>query len=332
MSAAHEALLHYLSMGWRLVPVPHRTKAPVDIGWDKLEVDVFNLEDVFPLGTLFNVGVRMGAASRWLVDVDLDTPEAVELAPMALCPTWTFGRASRERSHWLYIVPEGIETQRFLGPEVVDADGKKKRPTLLEVRAGEGRAIQTVFPPSTHPSGEAIRWSDDSDGTDSPRIVSAESLRHAVRRLAVATLYARAGKKAEALAWLDRKTPGPRPAVPVDVAAAITRIEGGARQVVVPKSVRAANGATALDDAVRAYNQQHQRPLPRSGGDCPMCGHRNCFGTLPGTTERWCCFSTSHAGGGVASETCHTGDMLDIDAHSEGLSRVELLRRQGFLK
>jgi hypothetical protein len=52
---------------------------------------------------------------------------------------------------------------------------------------GGGKAAQTVFPPSTHPTGEAIRW--DEDGI--PAEVDGNDLDRRVRLLAVSCLIAR---------------------------------------------------------------------------------------------------------------------------------------------
>lgn len=89
----------------------------------------------------------------------------------------------------------------------------------------------------------------------------------------------------------------------------------------------------AIEDAVAAYNRDHARTYPRNGGDCPVCGHKGCFGTQPGTEPpRWSCFSNSHAGAGRKGETCFTGDALDLDAHAAGCSAVDLLKKAGYLK
>src|SRR5262249_49016775 len=74
---------------------------------------------------------------------------------------------------------------------------------------------------------------------------------------------------------------------------------------------------------------------PRSSGRCPLCGHDGCFGLLPGSSDRWFCWSTAHerdgAGVGIRSGRGFHGDVLDIDAHAAKCSRVELLRRRGYL-
>lgn len=87
-----------------------------------------------------------------------------------------------------------------------------------------------------------------------------------------------------------------------------------------------------------------------SRGECPMCGHRECFNILPreqgATYDRWCCHSASHdadAGQhhGRASDdgSRHTGDALDLvlaldDEFPEfetPVARVRLLQREGYL-
>jgi hypothetical protein len=100
--AVREAAEHYLSLGWRIVPVPHAKKAPTMKGWPECQVDTNGLVTAFPEPS--NIGVILGAVSGGLVDIDLDCPEAVELAPESLPDTWLFGRASKPRSHYLYVV------------------------------------------------------------------------------------------------------------------------------------------------------------------------------------------------------------------------------------
>jgi hypothetical protein len=50
-----------------------------------------------------NIGILLGEASGGLVDVDLDTEEAVKLALAFLPDTARFGRPHNVGSHWLYI-------------------------------------------------------------------------------------------------------------------------------------------------------------------------------------------------------------------------------------
>ena len=66
-------------------------------------------------------------------------------------------------------------------------DGKN---TILELRAGgqDGGAHQTVFPPSTHPSGEPIEWHRD---IIAPAVFDAAKLRRRCAYLAIGCLTSR---------------------------------------------------------------------------------------------------------------------------------------------
>lgn len=316
---------HYVGLGWQLVPVPHRSKRPVLEGWQRLRLSADELSA--RLREPGNVGVILGAVSGGLVDVDLDCAEAVQLAPLVLAPTWTYGRPSKPRSHWLYTVPGGADFRKY-----VDRAGGQPV-TMLELRSSrdEGR-LQSVLPPSTHEGGEAIRWSEDADASEAPRVMDAEHLCGLVDKLAVATLYARHGHMLDAIAWL---TGGAPPRVEVGLLLEANRLRGivPSRETAraVTRRLDVARSET-LDAAVEQYNAAHRYEWPRAGGTCPMCGHRECFGTLPQAAGRWACFSAGHPETlGVRGETCMHGDALDVDAHRAGVSRVELLRREGYL-
>jgi hypothetical protein len=91
------------------------------------------------------------------------------------------------------------------------------------------------------------------------------------------------------------------------------------------------SASSDIESAVAQYNRDHAREFPRSDGECPICGHRNCFGRLPDAPGRWACWSASHPEVGIRGERCYHGDVLDIDAHDAGRSRVEHLRAEGYL-
>ena len=152
-----EAVRHYHTMGWAVVPVLFRDKAP---GWNgRPQRDWgafrFGLDQEHHFLAPTNVGVMVGDRSNHLTDVDLDCPEAVELAPRFLPSSWTFGRSGKARSHWLYRA-EGAAFEVFRD---VRRQGDKAAATLVELRAGQDEARQTVFPPSVHrDTGEAIEW------------------------------------------------------------------------------------------------------------------------------------------------------------------------------
>jgi P4 family phage/plasmid primase-like protien len=190
VSAARDWASWFLSQGWVTIPVGYRDKAPLWKDWQAgtLEVAKQAFEKNFPESTPVNVGIVLGAASGGLVDVDLDCPEALELAPIFLPPTITFGRDSTRASHWLYI--SAIDTEKFQDPLRTRKKGDEVaagKAMLVEIRS---TGCQTVFPGSTHVSGEAINFDTDPTKTR-PSEVSSESLRVAVEQLAGACLLAR---------------------------------------------------------------------------------------------------------------------------------------------
>lgn len=312
---ALEAARAYLDLGWRVVLVLPRQKRPALARWQELRLEPADLPRYFCGATPDNVGVLLGEPSGHLADIDLDCAESVELAPRILPPTWTFGRPGRPCSHWIYVA-EGAGSEKFL-------DG---RATLIELRSTGG---QTVFPPSIHPSGEAVAWTEDMDGAEAPTTIDTAALRELAVKLATGTtIYRHAGRVA-ALAWLAG---GQAPALPVEVERAVNAWWGLPRATREPARRPAVQASGELREAVDRYNREHARELPRSGrGECPICGHRECFGALPDSPGRWACFSASHSGAGIQGESCWTGDFLDLDAHASGMEPVELLRREGYL-
>jgi hypothetical protein len=126
-----------------------------------------------------NVGVLLGDASGGLVDVDLDCAEARSFADEFLPPTGcVFGRAGNPRSHRIYICDPVPRTTPF--KDTNEGSGG----SLVEIRAD---GVQTVFPPSMHPSGELVRF--DADGE--PSRVDGPTLARQVAKLAAACLLAR---------------------------------------------------------------------------------------------------------------------------------------------
>ncbi len=149
--------LEYIGRGWAVVPVPFKSKRPAGDAWQNLRVTEADARQWFN-GQAQNVGVLMGAVSGDLADIDLDCAEATAVAPFFLPVTRTFGRASKRCSHWLYKTElaaiEDVATIKF-------TDTQKPAKVILEIRiGGGGKAAQTVFPGSVHPSSEAIEWED----------------------------------------------------------------------------------------------------------------------------------------------------------------------------
>jgi hypothetical protein len=143
------------------VPIPYGSKNPGDIcgpGWQNLRLSEDEIRQRFN-GRPLNIGVLLGEPSGWLVDIDLDCIAAIELASKYLPETPArFGRQSKPLSHWLYRVTSPVKSKQFRS---------KVFGTLLEIRS---TALQTVFPPSVHPSGEEILWQDEARPTEATEI------------------------------------------------------------------------------------------------------------------------------------------------------------------
>jgi hypothetical protein len=194
--------LAYLARGFAVIPVPFRKKKPAIDGWQRLRLTAESAPSYFNGGPQ-NVGILLGPASRGLTDIDLDCAEAVRLAPDFLPVTEaTFGRASKRTSHWEYRTDLADTDKRasiaFREPKTLSSNGKPNM--LLELRIGGGdKGAQTVFPGSTHESGEEILWERHGE----PATISgAELLRSATLTAAAALLvrhYPHEGARHEAV-------------------------------------------------------------------------------------------------------------------------------------
>ena len=168
-TATADLAIEYARRGWRLLRLGHGAKAPTQNGWQNQQpYDDFQIRSLFGLSPV-NIGVLLGEPSGWLIDIDLDHPEAVSLADEYLPPTGAiFGRENKPRSHRLYRVVGEIATHKRRS---------KVAGMIVELRSD---GTQTVFPGSLHPSGELIEW----DTFGEPAEITADDLMAAVDRLA----------------------------------------------------------------------------------------------------------------------------------------------------
>jgi hypothetical protein len=172
MNSSLEVARSYHARGWMPLPIAHQSKNPNRTGWQRFSIKQDELPQFFN-GKPQNIGVLLGKPSGGLADVDLDCAESIALASYFLPSSdAVFGRASRPRSHYLYAITDDSKTVKF-----EDVDGKM----LVELRY---TGCQTIFPGSTHPSGERIEWHTDGE----PSRVSYAELVRAVRRMAAACL------------------------------------------------------------------------------------------------------------------------------------------------
>ncbi|MBF0611888.1 MAG: bifunctional DNA primase/polymerase [Magnetococcales bacterium] len=182
LATIQKSVKSYIAWGASPLPVKPRGKVPWDMksgkalnDWNNFEIGQEQVDDVFCSQDM-NVGVLLGSKSGGLMDVDLDTPEALALAPYFLPKTMTFGHRLKRQSHWLYSVDAPSTTKQFKV-----AEGKP----LLELRGDGG---QTVFPPSIHAEGGMISF----DGEVNHALeIGYDELLALCNRLAAVTLLAR---------------------------------------------------------------------------------------------------------------------------------------------
>lgn len=172
-----DAAREYVRRGWCVVPIPFKQKRAVIKGWEQLRLTDNDLPLYFDQPA--NIGIILGEPSNWLVDVDLDCPEAIELAEQYLPPTSAkSGLPGALNSHWWYYAA-GTETKKHTDP--IDNQ------MIVELRAN---GLQTVVGPSIHP--------DDGSQyeilTGEPAIVPAPMLTACVAALAKAVIEIRHGQ------------------------------------------------------------------------------------------------------------------------------------------
>lgn len=136
-----QALSFFDDLGITYLPLHPRSKKTYDQDWTKKK---YGHAD-FVNGC--NIGIKTGKASGNFMDMDLDWPEAVEIAHYYLPPTkFVFGRKSKPDSHLGYRVTGRSTTVRYQVP----GGGM-----ILELR---GDGCQTMAPWSTHPDGEPVTF------------------------------------------------------------------------------------------------------------------------------------------------------------------------------
>ena len=190
-----EVARQLIARGIMPVPVPPRSKRPVRTEWQRLRMASEQVPDCFAPGD--NIGVLLGEPSGWLVDVDLDCDEAVELADQFLPSTPVVtGRSSRPRTHRWYIC-RGAATKKHCFPGTRDA--------IVELRS---TGHQTLVGPSVHPDDGHVYGMLEGD----PAVVDAADLAARVAALA-AEVGARRSPNRHVATPPGPTTPAPRPDV-----------------------------------------------------------------------------------------------------------------------
>lgn len=181
----------YFEKGWAPIPIEPGQKRPLAglQGWQKLDLAEWPEEKAKRLWAEGQpgVGLLLGKPSGGLVDVDLDSLEAIAIASAALPPTLTSGRETARASHrWYRLADGGVSTTKWVDPVADFRDGGGDRAVLLELRAD---GAQTLVEPSAHPSGEHYEWEGGLD--DVADIADADDFLHNLHLLGAAALLAR---------------------------------------------------------------------------------------------------------------------------------------------
>jgi putative DNA primase/helicase len=236
--------MRYWELGFDTVPVEPRSKVVKIDDWNDPNRRFSDLEEYRGR----NIGIRLGAVSGGLVDVDLDTPDACAVAPYLL-PTTRMRMRKRGKpiAHYFYRCTGAVPTHEQWCRR--DARDRKDRKPVLELRAQsrDGKPDQTVVPPSVDGDGREREW---IDGELLPADVDGDALRRACLLTAIAAAvlphYREGARHALALAlagWL-RKCQIP---------------EADARRVI--DALAQATGDTERADRLRAVQDTYARPL-----------------------------------------------------------------------
>lgn len=160
----------WLKLGISPIPIHPSGKRPKGgEGWTELRVKEETIPKFFQSND--NVGALWGEPSGWVVDIDLDIPEACAAAEVLFPPTYCYGRKGNPRSHYLFRC-QNCKTSKF---------ALKDLGTIVEIRSS---GSQSVIPPSIHPSGEPYKVYTDMPFKD----VNRSTLEQQVRLVAAAAV------------------------------------------------------------------------------------------------------------------------------------------------
>lgn len=179
-----ESAKFYYALGILTTPVGWKEKGSRMPGWNERHIT----PDEFPRyfnGEHQNIGVLTGHNN--LTDVDLDSVEAYWAWKEYVLPTaMKWGHGSLTPTHFLYYTDETAHSMKYLDPVVDDP----KEACLIELRALDkgGKYLQTIAPPSCHPSGEPVEF---VGGAGAPAKAVAKDLESRVRLTFVASMLAR---------------------------------------------------------------------------------------------------------------------------------------------
>ena len=175
----------YIKDGLLPVPVQFMGEEPIPSNWQKLYLQLKDVDQWFPADENRNVGIKLGDFCDPIVVVDIVDKDALPFAESYLPQTMVFGRASRRKSHWVYRTHQAEYKCDVVEPRNFVAGGD----IIFEV-LGEGQLA--VFPGSIHESGELITFEEGRDFSSTPTLVEKHELEVGIDMVLIATvLYKR---------------------------------------------------------------------------------------------------------------------------------------------
>lgn len=161
-----EWLQKYWDRGFRLVFYPQFQKGPTGKeakDWQKKSATPEDFDQwVAKTGAQPNVGVFLGteiSPGRFLADVDFDWIDGIRLSRRLLPGTgFGFGREGKFISHAFYTTPEPLTVEFFK-----DIDDKTTIVELRGLKDDGSVGLQTMVPPSVHPSNEQLVQRNNDD-------------------------------------------------------------------------------------------------------------------------------------------------------------------------
>jgi predicted P-loop ATPase len=155
-------LQRYIDRGFRLVFYPTKRKGPIGNEWQKHAADPADYQPGDNVGVVDGIEISPG---RFLVDIDFDSEESSGLAKFFLPDTsFAFGRDSKKVTHAFYTTDKPQITKVFddnLGKRIIELRGLSK---------DGDPGMQTMVPPSVHPSGEIVTLRSDGEIGHAPDI------------------------------------------------------------------------------------------------------------------------------------------------------------------
>lgn len=167
------------------IPVPPEKKGPVTPQWNELRISSPQDFQKYFNGERQNLGVLTGPEN--LTDIDIDCLEAwFAWIEYALPTGMKWGHGELKPTHFLYRCDETPQSAKHNDPTMED----KGEATIIELRCQDkkGKCLQTIAPPSIHPSGEPIEF---VGGAGFPGKAGSDDLQQRVRLTAVATMIGR---------------------------------------------------------------------------------------------------------------------------------------------